>query len=95
MNAAVEYPMMKNVNDDSLKMKKELCLYLFLFLIFCIYSIILVFIYLPADVGTAAVRAGIPPTAGLDRDIIPLSELSRDLTVDGLGRAKSIYIYLK
>ncbi len=46
------------------------------------------FINLPAETGTAAVRDGIPAT-GRDRVIVPLSELSRDLTVDGLGRAKN------
>ncbi len=47
-------------------------------------------IYLPAETGAVGVRVGIPG-AGRDRDIVVLSELSRDLTVDvaGLGRAKN------
>jgi hypothetical protein len=46
--------------------------------------------YLPAETGAVGVRVGIP-AAGRDRDIVPLSELSRDLIVDvvGLGRAKN------
>jgi len=45
---------------------------------------------LPAETGVLPVRDG-TPAPGRDRDIVPLSELIRDLTVDvdGLGRAKN------
>jgi hypothetical protein len=85
---------MKNVNDDLLKKKLYLSLILFSIVIYFyqIYFqlIVFVFIYLPAETGAVGVRVGIP-AAGRDRDIVPLSELSRDLIVDvvGLGRAKN------
>ncbi len=73
-------------------------LHRFLFpILFCFVYIQLFkfFIYLPAETGTWAVRVGIP-APGRDRDTVPLSELSRDLTVnvDGLGRAKNKFSFL-
>jgi hypothetical protein len=61
--------------------------------LFYLFSIISIFIYLPAETGGAAVREGIA-AAGRERVTVPLSELSRDLTVDvdGLGRAKNRFL---